>query len=293
MQIKLKAIIALLGIGFFGILLSCGSSEPKVNVNINVDKSAPDAADGFNLEQFHRLLLEEEPPSGEWDAKFLSDLVNREDINNLDLDQDGEVDVIYIEPFGGGESVGFQLYTKLKDETGTLTDQEQSICTVVVEKEGADSASLAVSGNEQIYGNNCHYHHGGMGMGNYFLLAWMMSPRYGGFGGYGYGGYGGRRVVSQTTHNKNMQNRNAAHTGKKAPSASRSSTPSAGVKNAAVKTRTASNVKAGLRKPTSTQRQFQTQQKAKAASGFAKKPSGTTKSTSTGRTSTSRSMGGK
>ena len=287
---KVRILTSLLLAGFFGILISCSSDpEPKVNVNITVDQNAPDAADGFNLEQFHRLLLEEEPPSGEWDAKFLSDLVNREDINNLDLDQDGTVDIIYIEPFGGGDNVGFQLYTKVKDDSGL--EEEQTIATVGVEKESDGTGSLAVSGNEQIYGNNCHYHHGGMGFGSYMLLAWMMSPRYSMMGGY-YGGYGGgRRVVSSTTYNKNISNRNANHKGTKAPSATRSNTaPSS---TSAAKQKTASNVKAGLKKPSSTQRKFQAQQKAKkSASGFAKKKSGTSKSSSTGRSS-SRSRGGK
>ncbi len=294
MQLKLnflKGISAVLAIGALGICISCGSDpEPRVNVNINVDKNAPDAADGFNLEQFHRLLLEEKPASGEWDAKFLADLVNREDINNLDLDQNGDVDIIRIEPFGGGDNVGFELYTKIKSEEAGIEDQEQTIATIVVERESDDNASLTVSGNEQIYGDNHHYHHGGMGMGSYFFLAYMMSPRFGGYGG-GYG-YGGRRTVSQTTYNKNIQNRNAASTNK-APGATRSATAPNSVKNAAAKTRTASNVKAGLKKPSSTQRKFQSQQRAKAASGFAKKKTGTTKSTSTGRTSTSRSRGGK
>ena len=291
MQINLrflKGITAILAIGALGICISCGSDpEPRVNVNINVDKNAPDASDGFNLEQFHRLLLEEKPESGEWDAKFLADLVNREDINNLDLNQDGEVDIIRIEPFGGGDNVGFELYTKVKSDAPGIEDQEQTIATINVERESDDTASLSVSGNEQIYGESHHYHHGGMGMGSYFFLAYMMSPRFGGYGG-GYG-YGGRRTVSQTTYNKNIQNRNAASTNK-APSATRSATAP---KNSAAKTRTASNVKAGLKRPSSTQRKFQTQQKAKAASGFAKKKTGTTKSTSAGRTSTSRSRGGK
>ena len=291
MQINLKflkGITTVLAIGALGICISCGSDpEPRVNVNINVDKNAPDASDGFNLEQFHRLLLEEKPESGEWDAKFLADLVNREDINNLDLNQDGEVDIIRIEPFGGGDNVGFELYTKVKSDEAGVEDQEQTIATINVERESDNTASLSVSGNEQIYGESHHYHHGGMGMGSYFFLAYMMSPRFGGYGG-GYG-YGGRRTVSTTAYNKNIQNRNAASTNK-APSATRSATSA---KNSAAKTRTASNVKAGLKKPSSTQRRFQTQQKAKAASGFAKKNTGTNKSTSTGRTSTSRSRGGK
>ena len=292
---KTKHWCTLLLFGFFGILLSCSSDpEPRVNVSINVDNNAPNAADGFNLEQFHRLLLEEEPPSGEWDAAFLSELVNREDINNLDLNQDGTVDQIFIEPFGGGDNVGFQLYTQVKDAEGDAEPQEQTICTVGVEKESDGTGSLSVSGNEQVYGDHHHYHSGGMGIGSYMMLAWMMSPRYSMMGGgYGYGGYGGgRRVVSQTTYNKNISDRNSNHTGKKAPAASRSNTASSAT--AGAKQKTASNVKAGLKKPTSTQRKFQTQQKAKkGAGGFAKKPSGTSKSTSSGRSSSARSGGGK
>lgn len=287
---KSRVLSSLLFLGFFGILLSCSSDpEPQVNVNISVDQNAPDASDGFNLEQFHRLLLEEKPASGEWDAQFLSELVNREDINNLDLDQDGMVDNIYIEPFGGGDNVGFQLYAKIKNEAGL--EEEQTICTVGVEKESDGTGSLAVSGNEQIYGSNHHYHSGGMGFGSYMMLAWMMSPRYsmmGGYGGYG----GGRRVVSTTNYNKNISNRNSNHTGSKAPGATRSSTASSAT--SAAKQKSASNVKAGLKKPSSTQRKFQASQKAKkSTSGFAKKKSGTTKSTSSGRSSSTRSRGGK
>ena len=279
---KLFALL-LLTTTFFG----CSNSE-KVNVNINVEDKAPSAAEGFNLEQFHRLLIEEGENENQWDAQFLSDLVNREDINNLDLNQNGTVDTILVEPFDGGDSKGFELYVKVINREGTENDQEQSICTVTVEKEG-DKGTLTVSGNEQVYGNNHHYR--SSGMGSFFMMYWLFSPRM----MYGRGYYGSYRssyaprAASTTSAYKNKINsRNASYTGTKAGAATRPST----VKQSAAKSRTAATgVKSKLNNPTSSQRAFRSQnQAAKASKGFGKKSTGTKAKSSSGRT---RSRGGK
>lgn len=277
------SILAILVVGFIG----CGPSEPDVNVNISVADDAPSASEGFNLEQFHRLLIEEGENEAQWDAQFLSDLVNREDINNLDLNQNGIVDTILIEPFDGGDSKGFQLYTKVMDYDGMDKDEEQTICTVVVEQEG-DKGSLTVSGNEQMYGQHHHYH--SSNLSTFFLMYWMMSPRFGGFGG-GYHSYPPRAPMSTASYNEKMADRNANHTGRKAPTAER---PTA-VKQAATQQKTAAKgVKSKLANPTSSQRSFraQTQAKSNAASGFGRKSTGTTGGSSSGRTG-GRSFGGK
>lgn len=279
------SILAILAVGFIG----CGPSEPEsnVNVNISVADNAPSASEGFNLEQFHRLLIEEGENEAQWDAQFLSDLVNREDINNLDLNQNGVVDTILIEPFDGGDSKGFQLYTKVMDYEGMDKDEEQTICTVVVEQEG-DKGNLTVSGNEQMYGQHHHYH--SSNLSTFFLMYWMMSPRFGGFGG-GYHSYPPRAPMSTASYNDKMAGRNANHTGRQAPTPDRPDN----VKQAATQQKTAAKgVKSTLASPTSSQRSFQTQTQAKsnAASGFGKKSTGTTGSSSSGR-SGGRSGGGK
>jgi hypothetical protein len=276
------SLLSILLVGFIG----CSSPEPNVNVNISVADKAPSASEGFNLEQFHRLLIEEGESEAQWDAQFLSDLVNREDINNLDLNQNGVVDTILVEPFDGGDSRGFQLYTKVMDYDGMDKDEEQTICTVVVEQEG-DKGSLTVSGNEQMYGQNHHYH--SSGMGSFFMMYWLMSPR---FNSFGYGSsYPPRTPASTAAYNDKANTRNANHTGKKAPTAERPAT----VKKAAVQQKTAAKgVKSKLASPTSSQRSFQakTQAKSNAASGFGKKSTGAKNSSSSGR-SGGRSSGGK
>jgi hypothetical protein len=288
------SILAILAVGFIG----CGPSEPesKVNVNISVADKAPSASEGFNLEQFHRLLIEEGENEAQWDAKFLSDLVNREDINNLDLNQNGVVDTILIEPFDSAGSMGFQLYTKVMDYEGMDKDEEQTICTVIVEKEG-DKGNLTVSGNEQMYGQHHHYH--SSGLSNFLLMYWMMSPRFGGFGG-NYYSYPPRAPMSTASYNEKIANRNANHTGRQAPTPERPES----VKKAATQQKTAANgVKSTLANPTSSQRSFgtqtqrqttttQTQTKPNAASGFGKNSTGTRGSSSSGH-SGGRSGGGK
>ncbi|MEM6966018.1 MAG: hypothetical protein AAF573_14720 [Bacteroidota bacterium] len=272
-------------------IFSCSSEPDKnVNVSINVAENAPSAAEGFNLEQFHRLLIEEGESEAQWDVQFLSDLVNREDINNLDLNQNGYVDTILVEPFDDGEIKGFQLYTKVINRPGTQNDEEQTIATVMVEQEG-DKGSLTVSGNENVYGHHHHYH--SSGIGNFFLMYWLFSPRMM-YGSAYYGtyrsGYAPRRQASTAAYQNKINNRNASYTGNKAPTATRPST----VKQAATQQKTAAKgIKSKLNNPTSSQRSFRAQSQAKsrsAASGFGKKSTGTRSNSYGGRT---RSSGGK
>lgn len=273
-------------------LFACSSDENRTTVNINVEDNAPSAAEGFDLEQFHRLLIEEGEKENQWDAKFLSDLVNREDINNLDLNQNGTVDTILVEPFDGGEDGrGFQLYTKVINREGMDNDEEQTIATVMVSQEG-ETGSLAVSGNEQVYGHHHHYH--SSGLTNFMLMYWMFSPRYmmgpGFYGGYS-PAYAARRPVSTSAYRSNINNRNSSYTGKQAPKATKSATAP---KTTAVKQKTAATgIKSKLANPTSSQRSFRAQSQAKkASSGFGRKSTGTRSSRSSGRSGGS-SRGGK
>ncbi len=279
--LKLVAVF-LFSLGMF----SCGSD---VNVNLNIAENAPSAAEGFDLEQFHKLLIEEGESAEQWDAQFLADLVNREDINNLDLNQNNLVDTILVEPFDGGETKGFQLYTKVVDNPGDDRDEEQTIATVTVAQEG-ETGSLTVSGNEQVYGAHHHYH--SSGMSNFFLMYWLMSPRmmYGSAYNRGYtNNHGPRKTATTSQYKGKMASRNASHTGQKAPAASR---PNTVAKSAATQKTAARGIKSKLNNPTSSQKSFrsQSQAKAKASSGFGKKSTGTSTNKSSGR---SRVGGGK
>lgn len=259
-------------------LWSCSSdNKNNVNVGITVAENAPSASEGFDLEQFHRLLIEEGENEEQWDAKFLSDLVNREDINNLDLNQNGYVDTILIEPFGDTNNSGFQLYTKVVDYPGMENDEEQTIATVSVEKNG-ETGSLTVSGNEQMYGTQHHYH--SSGMGNFFLMYWLLSPRYNSGRGFANTSHTQRKTASTSAYKSKMASRNTAHTGTKAPKAERPQS----VKQTAAKQKTAAKgIKSKLSNPTASQRTFQKQAQAKRATSGFKKSTGKTTRSSGGR----------
>lgn len=268
------------------IVFSCKPSSDNVNVNVNVEQEAPNAADGFDLEQFHNLLIEEGENENTWNAQFLSDLVNREDVNNIDLNANGKVDTILVEPFDGGENMkGFTLYTKVADGVGGEADQEQTIATIVIEKEG-DNGTLTVSGNEQVYGN--HYHYRSSNLSTFFLMYWMFSPRmsYGSaYRGSYRSNYAPRQRASTSAYRSSINNRNAAFQGTKAPKATR---PSSVTQTAAKQRTAAKGIKSKLNNPTSSQRAFKAQSAAsKKASGFGKNSSGTRSSSSSGRTRTS------
>ncbi len=267
----------------FSIFLvsGCSPSGDNVNVNLNVTEDVS-AAEGFDLEHFHKLLIEEGKDEETWNAQFLSDLVNREDVNNLDLNGDGNVDVIIVEPFIEGESRGFTLYTRVIDNPGTDNDEEQTIATVLIEKEG-ETGTLTTSGNEQLYGN--HYHYRSSNLGTFFLMYWMFSPRmtYGsGYYSRYNANYAPRQRASTSTYRTNIANRNNAFQGTKAATPTRPST----VTQTAAKQRVAAKgIKSKLTNPTSSQRAFRAQTAAsKKASGFGKNSTGTRSRSSSGRT---------
>ncbi len=266
-------------------IFSCKPSSDNVNVTV-IDK-APPAAEGFDLEQFHKLLIEEGKDEKTWDAQFLSDLVNREDVNNLDLNLNGTVDTILVEPFDEGEHAkGFTLYTVVVNNPGTNSDEEQTIATVLVERDG-ENGTLTTTGNEQLYGN--HYHYRSSNVGTFFLMYWMFSPRYS-YGRNYYSSYNRnyapRKTATTSAYKNKISNRNASHTGTKAAAPTR---PSSANTAAAAKQRTAAKgIKSSMTNPTSSQRSYRARSIASSkASGFGSKSSGTKSRTSSGRTSRS------
>ena len=266
---------------FSALFLSCSNSSDNVNVNVNVDENAPSAAEGFDLEQFHRLLIEEGESENQWDAQFLSDLVNREDINNLDLNLNGIVDTILVEPFDEGDTKGFTLYTKVINRPGMENDEEQTIATVTVTKEG-DTGTLTTTGNQQVYGPRTHYR--SSNVGTFFMMYWLFSPRMSYGAGYGSrynSGYAPRQRTSTAQYRSKMTARNSAYTGTKASTPTR---PTSVSQNAAKQRTAAKGIKSKLTSPTSSQRAFRKANTPKKASGFGRKSTGTNAKRSSGRT---------
>ena len=121
------------------------SKDDRYDVNVQTSVAA---ADGLDLKTVGTFLKEAK------DAEHFERLVNdpNKGINNLDLDENGEVDYIKVTEYGSEEGKGFSLTV----DTGE--GQEQEIATIGIEKAGEGEADVQIHGNRHIYGEN-HYHH--------------------------------------------------------------------------------------------------------------------------------------
>lgn len=71
-------------------------------------------------------------------------------INNLDLNNDGNVDYIKVTEYGDGNTKGFSFTVDLNN------NETQEIATIEVNK-GAANAQMNIQGNQNLYGNNGYY----------------------------------------------------------------------------------------------------------------------------------------
>ena len=70
------------------------------------------------------------------------------DINNLDLDQNGEVDYVLIHEYEDGDSHVAFLRVAMSE------DEYQDIASIEMEKQSATTASFQIVGNEKLYGED-------------------------------------------------------------------------------------------------------------------------------------------
>ena len=118
------------------------------------------AADGLDLQAVGQLVKTAK------DGEDLEKLVNTPNINNLDLDADGNVDYIKVEEYGSGDEHGFSLYTELAE------GEEQEIATIDVAKSSSEEYEVEIRGNQHIYGGG-HYYHSRFGIGDALLVGWL------------------------------------------------------------------------------------------------------------------------
>ena len=241
--------------------------------NVNV-QTVVSAADGLNLAAVGDLL--QKAKDGETFERLLNSANNG--VNNLDLDEDGTVDYIYVTEYGDERVKGFSLTTQPK------AGETQEVATIEVEKSGSN-AQVQIQGNEQMYGRN-HYHHSSFGLTDMLILGWMFSPRRAYASPWGYGSYppnysrsaarsnsdyqsSVRRSTSGSSYNSSTQSRVNSNT--KSPNAGKS----------------AASVKAPLKNPTTAQKQFQARNPSKqtTSGGFGR----STNKSSTSRSTTTRS----
>ena len=237
------SIVAVVGSLIFGTVF--GGSKKTIrqdSYNVQVTQATP-AAEGLDLQAVGALVKDAK------DGEDLEKKINVPEINNMDLNLDGNVDYIKVQEYGSGDNRGFSLTTEF--EAG----EEQEIATIDIAKTGSEEVDVEVHGNEQIYGRN-HYYRSRFGIGDMLIMGWLFSShsRYG--SPYGYGRYPGYyspyRGVAPAVYQSRVGSRASSSGFNSAQSSSISSkatSPNAGKSSA--------KVKAPLRNPTASQRSFQ------------------------------------
>jgi hypothetical protein len=77
-------------------------------------------------------------------------MLNKEnnDVNNLDLNDDGAIDYIIVDDIQEGENHVIVLSTYIND------NEKQDIATIGIEKNGVESATLQIEGDQELYAQN-------------------------------------------------------------------------------------------------------------------------------------------
>lgn len=245
-------------------IVSLGNSNSGSDNNIvYVEKNY--ASDGLDLEAVLELSKNVSDP------KALEEELNSPDgINNLDLNEDGYIDYIYVTEYGDEEYKGLSLSVKPTEQ------EEQEIATLEF-VQNDNEVEMEAKGNEQIYGHN-HYYHSRVTLGDIILFNYLFSPHrywvspfY-----YGYHNYPRYRTVSYTSYRTRTARYTSGSTSKAKLSPSLKSNISSPNKSKA-----ATSVKAKLKNPTTSQKSFQVKNTRKVKSGgFGKKTSTSVRKTS-------------
>ena len=133
--------------------ISCkdNSNQSQVVVNdykpstVSVTPEVANLGDNLNLQALGELV------KNSTSAQDIEDKLNSPNsINNLDLDNDGNVDYIKVTEYGSGNQRGFSFTVDLANS------QSQEIATIEV-NQGNDGAQMNVHGNQSLYGSGAHY----------------------------------------------------------------------------------------------------------------------------------------
>lgn len=263
------------GLGLFALLFimsSCTNcsrrnSYSTSNYNVSVQQTiAEDAASGLDLKAVGELV--KKATSGAELERLLND--SSVGINNLDLDENGSVDYIKVTEYGSGNQKGFSLTVDLAE------GETQEVATIEIEKLADGRANIQTHGNSHIYGNN-HYYHNNTSLTDVLLISWLFSGNRGFYSSpYGYGNYPGsyRSYPSRNydSYQRDMQRNTQGSSYTRSSSSNLSKETASPNAN-----KTAKNIKAPLKNPTTAQKSFQARNPSKKvkSGGFGSKSSST------------------
>ncbi|WP_269526065.1 hypothetical protein [Coraliomargarita parva] len=236
-----------------------------------------DASEQFDLRVLEQLLQETA------DAGALEKRLNNNSpaLHNLDLDEDGKVDYIQVEEYGAESNRGLSLFVELPPLEGETAPQVQEIASIDISKETETTGTYEIQGNPHIYGHN-HYYHSSFGIGDYLMLRWMFGDHDRYYSPYGYNRYPYTYSSWNTQSYDRYQSTTRSYTaGSSLNRTSQSSLSTSATSPNAGKN--ATNIKAPLKNPTTTQKSFQARNPSKQikSGGFGKSTKTTSSSSAT------------
>lgn len=228
------------------------SSRPVQRDVYNVQVAQLDpAADGLDLQAVGQLVKDAK------DGEDLERMINTSDINNIDLNSDGNVDYIKVQEYGSGDNRGFSLFTEF--EAG----EEQEIATIDIAKGENEEYEIEIQGNQHVYGQN-HYYRSRFGVGDAILLGYLFSAHRPYYSPWGYGSYPGSYRPYARVPTGSYRSR----VGNRASASGFTSASSSSIANKAASPKSTANsskIRAPLKNPTASQRSFQARSSSQAA----------------------------
>ena len=255
--------------------LFLGSCRGERNQNVNMTITS-EAADGLDLAAVTSLLKTVKTPE-ELERRINAGTPR---INNLDLNEDDTIDYVKVTEYSDGNVKGFSLTTELAE------GDVQELATIEISVDSEGNTRAQTHGNSHIYGDNYYHHYRGPGIGDYLLISYLMRPHTPYYSSYGYNNYPSyysrTRPLDSNAYRSGLSSLDSKNvTSSKAPAFQ-------GSNASPNKSRTSDRIKAPLRKPTASQKAFQTRNPSRSvrSGGFGSSSSG---SSSSGMRSSSRS----
>lgn len=150
------------------LILTLAAVAPARAQETAVVAPASEAADGLDLRAVGELFREAR------DAEDFERSLNdpRTGVNNLDLDDNGEVDYIRVLDEVSGDTHVLVMQVALSES------EYQDVATIEIEKSGKDDYEVQLHGNEQLYGVNYYVRPVGATLATAAFIGWLYRPLY-------------------------------------------------------------------------------------------------------------------
>jgi len=139
------------------ILSSCNQPPQQNNVTIQSNTTA-----GFDVNKLANLVKTSTDPQVL--EKAINDPANQ--INNLDLDKDGNIDYLKVNEPGKNELDVIDDVSK---------DQSVTVASIKINPTDNNTADLNIQGNPQYVGDN-YYYHSHFSFGDFLLMSYLLRP---------------------------------------------------------------------------------------------------------------------